>query len=152
MSIDLFLRSPTTKTAITTLLTARGLLDATGNPVAGFAYVWWQESGKFMLTKPVVNPATLAVTTPATFLAGFVMMVRLYDSLFASDQIAGGTGEQWARSKIAQYLKNNGTPSVIGGINFYAFGGVQIFRAADVVTWLGANNMPGHEWAGGNTL
>ena len=148
MSIDLFLRSPTTKTAITTLLTARGLLDAGGNPVAGFAYVWWQESGQFMLTKPVYTGQVL--TTPATYLPGFVMLARIHSTLFDSDQIAGGTGEQWARSKIAQYIQTQGTPGAIGGIYFYAFGGVQIFRAADVQAWLTTNAMPGHEWAGGN--
>jgi hypothetical protein len=138
MSLDLILHA-TTKAQITALLTTRGLLDVNGNPIDGFTYCWWAEGGQLMTAKP------------STYLAGFVMLARIHSSLFDSDVISEGP-EQWQRSKIAKFIKTNGTPGTLQGINFYLLSNVRLFRAADVLTFLATNSLPGHEWAGGNSL
>lgn len=160
--IDLALQAAT-QAALLTRLAALGLLNATtdplGNPVylraPGFDFCWWAGSGKLMTAAAVVDPAKSPmdpgyIVTPATFLAGFVMLARLGD---AADAISSpADGEQWSRSRVAQFIKNNGTLGSIGGISCYTLSGVRMVRAADLFAWLQINNLPGHEWAGGNAL
>lgn len=152
--IDLIIRSPTTQASILTALTAKNLLNADGSKVAGFDYCWWAGSGQVMTSLPVINDQGV-VTTPAAFLPGFAMICRIYSSLFTSDNIASPVdSEQWSKSKIAQAIKTAGTLGTIGTppISFYQVGNFQLCRAADVQAWLAANNLPGHEWAGGNSF
>jgi len=50
----------------------------------------------------------------STALPGIVMPQRINDP---SDDIANpADGEQWFRSKVAQYIKNKGTPGTMGDI------------------------------------
>lgn len=151
--IDLILRAGTQQ-AILDFLVARNLLDADGNPAEGFQYCWWAGSGKVMSKAAVPNPADPMgpPTTPATFLPGFVMLVRIHGQRAKSDKIDNpADNEQHSRSRIAQWIKNNGTPGKTGTINWYDVGGVRLYRYQDVADWLAANGLPGHEWAGGNT-
>jgi len=142
--IDLVLRA-TTKAAILSLLAARGLIDAEGNPREGVQFCWWAGSGKLMTAKPVIGP-DMTVTTPATYLAGFVMILRIAT---ADDQISEGT-EQWERSRIAKWIKTNGVLGTTSGIPHYEVSGVRLFRFADVQAKLQTLGVPGHEWMGGN--
>lgn len=93
--------------------------------------------------------------TPNEYLSGVVAIIRLYGQRAVDDaeEDTGQTGESWDRSKVAQAIRNNGTPiSVAGGaINGYEWDGVRIFRYQDVDAWLSAQGLPGHEWLGGNT-
>lgn len=119
--------------------TSAPLLNAAGNPVEGVDYCWWRDDGKFL-------------TGPGTTLAGFVMLARLHTTYFNADKLAD-SGEQWAKSTVAKYIKDNGTPGSLqsGAINYYELSGVRLFRPADVEAWLTANNLPGHMWVGGNS-
>lgn len=145
--IDLILQG--TKANITSLLKARGLLDASNNPVPGCEMTWWAGDGKFMKSAPVVDGFT--VTTPATFLTGFVLMVRIHGPLREADMLAA-KGEEWGQSRVAQWIKNNGTLGSFGGMPCYTVNSVRLMRAADVFAWCDANGMPRHEWLGGNLL
>lgn len=147
MSIDLILQG--TKADIATLLRNRGLTDAANTPITGFEACWWAGEGKFMTVKPVYSGQTLV--TPAVYLAGFVLLARIHGQRFVSDKIAA-TGEQWVRSAIAKWIKDNGVLGSLGGIGCYTAANVRLFRAADVIAWCATNNIPSHEWAGGNSL
>lgn len=151
MSIDLILWAPD-KATFRTFAVTNGLLvevgtDDNGNPVyrrrEGFDFCWWRTSGKLVTAR----------TSPPTYLPGFVALVRIFGNFFLSDQIAEGP-EQWQRSKVARYIKNNGVPGTVAGgaISYYELNGVRIFRAQDVQDWLTANDLPRHEWQGGNTF
>ena len=142
--IDLILQG--TKANIIALAKARNIVDANGVPAPGSDYCWWAGDGKFLTAKAVMSGQT--VVTPATYLAGFVALIRIGDP---GDALPG-SGEQWLRSKVAAYVKDNGTPGTVGGISYYEVALVRLFRAADVLTWLAAQGLPGHEWAGGSTL
>lgn len=122
----------------------------------GFVDSWWAGTGNFMTAKGVYDNDGNEITPP-TFSPGQVALLRVYGSYFSDDVIVPDDAdpdkeEQWARSKIAQAIKNNGTPGSIQGgeITYYEWDGVRIFRAADVMTWLVANDLPGHEFMGGN--
>lgn len=145
--IDLILQG--TKTNIASLLRNRNLTDASNNPQPGFEACWWSGGGKFMTVKPVMAGQT--VVTPAVYMAGFVLLGRIHSGLAVSDAIPG-TGEQWQRSRVAEWIKNNGTPGIIGGITYYEVALVRLFRADDVFAWCATNGIPAHEWAGGNSL
>jgi len=138
--IDLILYA-TTKATILDFAVARGLASSDGqggyNVRRGIDYFWWAGDGKFR-------------TGPSSYLAGFVMLIRIND---ASDTIANpADGEQWSRSRIAQYIKNNGTPGTMGSIPYYEVSNVRLFRASDVFSWLAAQGIPANEWFGGNSV
>lgn len=157
--IDLILQAATQQT-LYAVLASRGLVaqqtDQAGqpivgaySPVPGFDFCWWAGSGKLMTKLPVLD-AQGAVITPATFLAGFVMIARLTNG---GDAIANPVDtEQWSRSKLAKFIKDNGVLGNIGGIPCYTVSNIRLARATDVLAFLAANNLPGHEWAGGNAL
>lgn len=137
--IDLILQG--TKANIAALLRNRGLLDADNNPVPGCDLAWWAGDGKFMT----------AAGDPPTYMTGFVVVCRIHSEMFESDRL-DGQGEQWARSKIARWIKDNGVLGSIGGIPCYTINSVRLFRAGDVGAWLETHGLPGHEWFGGNEL
>jgi hypothetical protein len=169
--IDLILQG--TKANIAALLKARGLLDFDADknpvPVPGCELAWWGGDGKFMTAAPVLDKDG-NVTTPATFLAGYVVNCRIHSNKYADDMIGeakaaplGGEpavvkdatvvkGEQWARSRVAKWVKDNGTLGSIGGIPCYTVNNVKLFRAADVQGWLDSKGLPGSEWFGGNQI
>lgn len=117
----------------------------------GFDWCWWAGSGKLMTRRAVV--AGDVEVTPARYLDGVVAMMRLY---FADDRLDPGDDpegdEQWKRSKVAKYIRDNGTPGSLAGgsIRYYEIDDVRLFRAADVQGWLASEGLPGHEWLGGN--
>jgi len=153
--IDLALQSASQAT-IYSLLAARNLAvqvtDEQGMtfyaPTSGIDWCWWADSGKLMTASPVLDKDG-NVTTPPTFLSGFVMLLRITD---IRDKLTNGNGEQWSRSKVAKYIKDNGVLGTIGGISCYTISNVRMVKASDLFQWLANNNLPGHEWAGGNTL
>lgn len=128
------------------LLKSRGLIEVNAGEVTklrGFDYCEWAGSGKFM-TSPGVD------SIPPTFLPQTVILARITT---AEDEIdAPADGELWNRSKVARYIKNNGTPGLMGTITYYELDGVRLFRAADVFAWLDGQGLPGHEWLGGNNV
>lgn len=103
-----------------------------------------------MTAKPVYD-AQGNVTTPATYLTGFVVLCRLHSTVAENDTISEGS-EQWQRSRVAKWIKTNGTLGTFGGIPCYTVNSVRLFRAVDVFAWCASNGMPGHEWLGGNSL
>lgn len=132
--------------------------DDEGNWVdrRGFTWVWWAESGKLMTARGTYDQDGNEVTPP-TYLPGFVALVRIHGDFFnqnilTPDEADPEKDEQWARNKVAQYIKNNGTPGTMGGIPYYEVDGVRMFRPQDVTAYLSANNLPGHEWLGGNSF
>lgn len=129
-----------------------GSIDMSGATIypasPGFDYCWWAGSGK-LITAAAVIDGQGSVTTPPTFLAGFVLLARITS---AADTINGGDEEQWSRSKVAKYFKDNGTVTTIGGLPCVTLSGVQMIEPEDLFAWLSTNNLPAHEWAGGNSL
>jgi hypothetical protein len=127
---------------------ANPLMDADGNVREGVRWCWWGGDGQMMKTKAVYDGMTLV--TPATYVPGFVMLMSIY----RDDDKMAETGEQFVKSKVAKYIKDNGvfgrTSAANGNIPYYELSGVRIFRPQDVETWLAANGLPGHTWVGGN--
>ena len=120
----------------------------------GVDYCWWAGSGKFM-TQVGTYDAEGNEITPPTYLPGVVALMRIYGSFFESNILVPDSedpdkDEQWARSKIAKYIKDNGTPGTMGGIPYYEIDSVRLFRPTDVEEFLANNNIPGHIWVGGN--
>lgn len=144
--IDLVLYAAT-KAVIRDFAIAQNLLDSNGNERVGVTYFWWLGDGKFLTQNPVYD-GNGSIVTPPAFLPGVVMLLRISE---ATDDL-GGTGEQWNRSKVAQYIRNNGTPGTQGGIPYYELNSVWLFRASDVFTFIANNNLPRHEWFGGNQI
>jgi len=230
MSIDLILWGPDRAT-FRTFAIANNMInevpseDEQGNPITvdqprrGFAYSWWNGTGKMMterrtlrdtravdqsnatefafnigLATPSWLDATVVAQDPTTletvgtydrkqgnfavftstgasptvgtsleiysgpmYLTGEVALLRIYDTFFEDDRLIPDEAdpekeEQWARSKVARYIKNNGTPGTVAGgsIPYYEVDGVRIFRPQDVETWLTTNGLPTHSWLGGN--
>lgn len=134
--------------------------DEQGNPIwvnrPGFQYVWWAGSGKLM-TQAGTYDADRNELTPPTYLNGFVALVRISGQFFDDNRLVPDGAdpdklEQWARSKIAKWVKDNGTPGTMGGIPYYEVSGVRMFRPNDVTAFLASRNLPGHEWLGGNSF
>lgn len=155
--IDLILQAAS-QSALLDILATHGFVTKSTDPISsvvsyapnpGFDFCWWAGSGKLMTVAPVVNGQGV-VTSPAQFLAGFVMLARITND---GDSISNpADAEQWSRSKLAQFIKTNGVLGNIGGIPCYTVSGVRLARAADVLAYLAAHNLPGHEWAGGNSF
>lgn len=162
-AIDLAVHS-TSCPVIVTGMVSQGLVIRTLDPVTsvvtdapapGVDYVPWAGSGKLMTAAPVLD-AQGNVTTPAAFLTGCVMLVRLSGPMAASDAIANPVdGEQWSRSKLVQKIKTTGSAGTfsIGActVNYVMVGSFQIARFADLTACLTSLGLPGHEWAGGNS-
>jgi len=130
--------------------------DGNWNDRKGFTWVWWASSGKLMTAKGTYD-AEGNELTPPTLLPGFVALVRIHGAFFDGTRLEPApddpeASEQWARSAVAQYIKNNGTPGTMGSIPYYQIDGVRMFRPADVTAFLAANDLPGHEWLGGNAF
>jgi hypothetical protein len=148
MSIDLVLYAAN-KAAIRDFAIARNILDADGNVRDGIDYCWWAGSGKLM-TQAGTYDSEGTELTPPNFLPGVVMLMNINRS---DDQIDEGQSEQWHKSKLARYIRNNAdSTGTMGGITYYQKNGVRLFRAQDVFAWLAANNLPSHEWLGGNSV
>lgn len=148
-----------TKAALSTFAKAHPagnpLLDADGNVRPGVDHCWWAGDGKMMKTKAVIDQNG-NVVTPATYITGFVMLLRIHTVMYEATKLtpAEGETEQWHKSGVVKYIKDNGTPGTTsaanGSIPYYELSGVRIFRPASVEAWLAANDLPGHIWVGGN--
>jgi hypothetical protein len=112
------------------------IMDADGNTRPGVRWCWWGGEGK--------------MKSPTGEVPGFVMLMTIY----RGDDVLAASGEQFVKSRVAKYIKDNGTfgttSAANGSIPYYELAGVRIFRPADVTAWLSVNNLPGHEWVGGN--
>lgn len=145
--IDLVLQG--TKANIAALLLQRGLTGADSRALPGCVTSWWGGNGKFMTAPPVYGNGPLQPpTVPAAYLTGFVLLARIR---LPGDAIAEGA-EQWQRSRVAKWIKNNGTIGSFGGMACVTVGSVRMMRGADVFAWLQSRGLPGHEWLGGNSL
>lgn len=121
---------------------------------SGFTYCWWAGSGKMMRTPGVYDSEGNEVTAP-TFVNGVVALLRIHGDLFFEDKLDPDendpdAAEQFARSKIVRYVKNNGTPIEVQGINGFLLDGVRMFRPQDVQAKVAEWNVSGHQWLGGN--
>lgn len=151
--IDIILYSPTGKQAIVAFARnhppGNPLLDSDNNVRRGVSYCWWGNDGDFMTDPGDEN-------TPPTFAPGKVALLRI-NSQFFDDHLEPAEDdpdreEQWARSKVARYIRNNGTPGTMAGIPYYQIDGVRLLRPSDVQAFIQANNTIGHEWVGGNSF
>lgn len=158
--IDLILYAPTGKAAFATFARnhppANPLLDAEGNLREGVSYCWWAGDGQFKTANGEYDAEGNEITPP-TYAPGAVALLRIHSSFFEQtkiqDQNEEGTLEQWERSLVVNYIKNNGTFGTMAGgtIPYYELDGVRIMRPQDVENFLSANNIPGHIWVGGNS-
>ena len=107
----------------------------------------------------VAEDLQIALPDPQ-FLNQFVILAHIHGSFFNDDRISDGiTGEenevveQWQKSALIRTIRNAATPiTVAGDIQGYDWGGVKLFRAADVQAFLASRGVPGHEWLGGNSF
>jgi hypothetical protein len=151
--IDLVIYAPT-KGDLRTFAVARGLLeDVEGEmqKAKDFDYCWWAGSGQFMTAKGTYDPEGVELTPP-TFAPGVVALLHIGTTGDAIDPGATENPEQWHRSQVAKYIRDNGIPgSFFGGaVPYYEMDSVRLMRPSDVQAWLTSEGLPGHEWAGGN--
>ena len=105
----------------------------------------------FSGTPPAVG-TDVEIWQGVEFFPGVVALLRIYGDFFNTDHLDDAVDEeQWSRSKVVRYIKNNGTLSDFSGISYYELDGVKIFRPADVNAMLADRGVPGHEWLGGNS-
>jgi hypothetical protein len=156
--IDLVIYAPT-KGDLRTFAVARGLLETVVEEgvtsyvkAKDFDYCWWAGSGQFMTAKGTYDGEGLQITPP-TFVAGVVALLHIGTTGDAIDPGATENPEQWHRSQVAKYVKDNGTLGSFfaGAVPYYDVAGVRLMRPSDVTAWLSSEGLPGHEWAGGNT-
>ncbi len=155
--IDLVIYAPT-KAALRTFAVARGLLETVVEEevtsyvkAKDFDYCWWAGSGQFMTAKGTYDTEGVELTPP-TFAAGVVALLHIGATGDAIDPGATENPEQWHRSQVAKYIRDNGIPgSFFGGaVPYYEMDSVRLMRPSDVQAWLTSEGLPGHEWAGGN--
>lgn len=149
MSIDLVLWGQT-RADFTAFALANGLLieDAEGNRKQreGFTFSWWNGSGKLM-TAPGTYDGEGNELTPPTFAPGEFALIRIYGAFFNQDRIdEPADDEAWSRSKVAEYIKTNGTQGSIVGLTYYQFDGVRVFTYASVQQEVLSRGAPGHMW------
>jgi hypothetical protein len=140
-----------------TVATARGILDAQGNPNPGFLV---DEIGQIVLTPAVIDPVTLAVTTPAVMDTWFWVNLRITGSKFNEDEDdvfpgeeADTSGFRFRKSKLVRWVRNQATPVTLNykgrSIRTYQFGAaanrIQLIDPRDysevrVREWLGGQS------------
>jgi hypothetical protein len=111
-------------------------------------------------TLPAVNDQ-LTPVSPPEFLGGQVLLLRIHgdffqDQVIVPDEADPDKEKQWARNKVAKYIKDNGTgPDTfdLAGTNipYYELDGVKLTEADIFVDALKAAGLPWHEWLGGNS-
>lgn len=167
--IDLIAQAPDIATLRTFAITHKlgEMVEGEFQPRKGFKYNLWSGSGKF-LTKAATYDGETRLTAP-TYAAGVVAILRFRDDFFIPvtqtvdgedvtvkqgdtlevDPEADNT-EQHTRSRIARYVKNNGTKGKTGTINHWKLGGVKLYRYQDVMDFLEAKGLPKYVHSGGN--
>ena len=114
----------------------------------GLEFLWWAGSGKFMVQAGTYDQDGNEVTPPQ-FAPGVVLLLRLHHAFFDDDRLDPAdpeTAEDWDRSKVARYIKTNGTPGTTAGITYYEMDGVRLYRPADVAAFIAARGLPGHRF------
>lgn len=115
----------------------------------GLEFGWWAGSGDFMTAAGTYDGEGIELTPP-TFASGVVALLRVHSDFWENDRLEVVPADpedvkEWERSKIAQHLRDNGTPGTMAGsIPYYELNGVRIIRRTDVNTFLAANTLPGH--------
>jgi len=118
----------------------------------GVEWCWWAGSGRMMRARGTYDEEGNELTPPQ-YVAGMVALLRLSGEFFNEDRIeAEPDAEQWARSKVVKYIKDNGQIGQTGGIAYVEMDGVRVFRPSDVQAKLSEWGVPGHEWLGGNVF
>lgn len=118
------------------------------------------QAGRAVFKTPGVTLAvglTVEVWSPLVTLTGVAVLLRLHsqalvDDALVPDDADPDKAEQWARSKVARWVKNNGTLGTIEEIPYYLVDGVRLFRPADAIPLIQSWGGAGHEWAGGNAF
>jgi len=115
---------------------------------AGLEWAPWAGSGRFMTAAGEYDQDGNEITPP-TFAPGYVIKMRIHSEFFDWDRLDTEPADpddvkEWERSKVAQYVRNNGTPGTMGGIPYYEVDGVRLFRRNDVEAFLNSNNLPSH--------
>lgn len=117
----------------------------------GVEWCWWAGSGKLMRSPGTYDAEGNELTAPV-YVAGLVAIIRLSGEFFGQDRLdAEPDAEQWARSKVIRYIRQNGQLGQTAGIAFVEMDGVRLFRPSDVQAKLADWGVAGHEWLGGNT-
>ena len=139
---------------------ANPLLDDEGNTRPGVDYCWWAGSGKFMTAKGTYDENGDELTAP-TFAPGVVALLRIHSSFFESTKLADQTYdeegnpqlEQWQRSAVAKYIKDNGVYGTMTADNipYYEIDNVRLLRPQDADAFCESRGIPGHIWVGGNS-
>lgn len=84
-------------------------------------------------------------------IAGVVAILRFSGEFFNEDKLdAAEDEEQWMRSRIAGYIKNNGAAIKVLGINGYEMDNVKLFRPQDVMAKVSEWDVYPHQYQGGN--
>lgn len=136
--IDLIIRAPN-QTAFEAFLQAQGMRGPQNQVVQFFDWAPWAGTGNLAIS----NGAS------PTYLTGFVALCHVG---LAGDAISEGPA-QWQRSSFAKGFKDNGTDMTdaeLAGAAYLKWGSLDLFDPDDVLAFLSANNLPSHEWAGGN--
>lgn len=128
----------------------------------------WAGSGDFPTKAATSDDEGNQLTAPV-YAAGFVAIIRVRDDFrikitktIDGEQVEVSQGdklktdpeadnrEQHTRSRIARYLKNNGTKGKSGGINFRKLDGVKFYRYEDVKAFVVSRGLPMFVRGGGN--
>ena len=114
-----------------TLATARGIIDAAGNPISGFAI---DEIGNYEIT-PAVYTGTV-LTTPAVLDTMWMVNVRLhsdkYDADVGSLYPSETAGTNFVNSKLVAWVRAQSIPITWNGWRTYQFGvGVNLVQLID---------------------
>lgn len=128
------------------------LLDEEGNTREGISYSWWGGEGKIIKTVGTYD-ADGNELTPTVYFPGVAVLLKVD---LISDKLADQTHdengvpqlEQWERSKVVQWIKNNGTPGTTQGIRYYDVDGIRLFKPEDVMS---VTPVP-HGWVQGNSF
>jgi len=173
--IDLILYAPT-KELLIDFLREKGLQTRSETPVLdpetgeeigtdygdwkdapGVSRCWWAGSGKLMIAQAEVD-AEGNITTPAEYLPGFAMILRLRGEAYAADRNDVTPGEaplkQWERSTLAGSMRAQGTQGIFQNMNnlkYFEVNQVRYFDPDEVEQFLADNGLSGHQWLGGNS-
>jgi len=114
----------------------------------GLEWSWWNGTGKLQTAKGTVEEDGTQITAPK-YAKGFVLLLRIHSEAFRQDkgELDEGeedTGDQLQRSKIARWVRRNGTKSTVAGINQWTIDGVKLYRSEDVYAFCQSRGVPAH--------
>lgn len=114
----------------------------------GIEWSSWGGTGLFTTVKGTYDQDG-EVITPPTYAPGYVARLRVHSDYFDWDRLETVPADpedikEWERSKIADYIRSNGTPGTMVTVPYYEVDGIRIFRERDVREFLVLNDIPGH--------